>query len=254
MNEKFEQVPTKDGLMKTFIAHPDTAGPYPVIVLFMDIWGVREELKSIAKRIAAKGYYAVLPNLYYRQGDITNVFRNNDGRMISLHKLDKKLEAIVHEQRKNLSNSMIISDIADLILFIEKQRAAKYGPMGSVGWCMGGWIGFKTAVEFPDKFQATATLHATKPLSDQQDSPHLQLNKMRGGLYCGWAGDDHLSPPSLVAKLEALLASSPVDYRGNMHIGAEHGYALPDRDIYAEQASEQDWSHIFDLYQRYLCS
>ena len=55
MNEKYEQVPTKDGLMKTFIAHPDTAGPYPVIVLFMDIWGVREELKSIAQRIAAKG-------------------------------------------------------------------------------------------------------------------------------------------------------------------------------------------------------
>ena len=64
MNEKFEQVPTKDGLMKTFIAYPDTAGPYPVIVIFMDIWGVREELKSIAQRIAATGYYAVLPHLY----------------------------------------------------------------------------------------------------------------------------------------------------------------------------------------------
>jgi len=252
MTEKLEHVPTKDGLMKTFIVHPDTVGPYPAVVLFMDIWGVREELRCIARRIAAKGYYAVLPNLYYRQGDIANVFWNNDGKMISLHKLDKKLETIVHDQRKNLSNNMVISDIADLIPFIESQHAAKFGPIGSIGWCMGGWIGFKTAVEFPDKFQATATLHATKPLSDQPGSPHQQLDQMRGGLYCGWAEHDHLSPPSMVAELETLLASSPVDYTGNMHKGAEHGYALPDRDIYAEQAVEQDWSHIFDLYQRHL--
>ena len=252
MTEKFVNVPTKDGLMKTYIVHPDAAGPYPAVVLFMDIWGVREELQSIARRIAAKGYYAVLPNLYYRQGDIVNVFRNDEGKMISLHKLNKKLETIVHEQRRNLSNSMIISDIVDLIPFIETQSAAKDGPMGSIGWCMGGWIALKAAVEFPENFQATATLHATKPISDQKDSPHLQLNKIHGGLYSGWAEGDHLSPPSMVLELEALLASSPVDYLGKMHMGTEHGYALPDRDIYAEKAAEQDWSSIFDLYQRYL--
>ena len=252
MIEQFLAVPTKDGEMKTFIAHPDDNGTYPAVVLFMDIWGVREELCGVARRIAAEGYYAVLPNFYYRQGDIANVFWDDDDRMISLHKLDKERETVVHDQRKNLSNDMILSDVADLIRFIESQDAAKSGPMGSIGWCMGGWVGFKTAVEFPEKFQATATLHATKPLSDQPGSPHLQLDKMRGGIYCGWAEHDHLSPPSMVAELEPLLASSPVEYTSSMHMGVEHGYALPDRDIFAEAAAEQDWTNIFYLYQKHL--
>ena len=119
MIEKFLPVPTKDGEMKTFIVHPDNDGPHPAVILFMDIWGVREELCGVARRIAAEGYYAVLPNLYYRQGDIANVFWNSDGRQISLHKLDEEREKIVHDQRKNLSNDMILSDVTDLIPFID---------------------------------------------------------------------------------------------------------------------------------------
>ncbi len=252
MKEEYFLVPTKDGSMKTFIVHPDDGQPHPAIVLFMDIWGVREELCGIARKIAAEGYCAVLPNLYYRQGDIANVFWDSDGRQISLHKLDETREKIVHDQRKKLSNDMILSDVADLLPFIRNLDAVKSGAMGSVGWCMGGWIGYKTAVEFPDAFQATATLHATKPLSDRADSPHLQLDKMRGGLYCGWAEHDHLSPPDMVAELEPLLVSSPVDYVGNMHKGVEHGYTLPDRDIYAADNAEQDWKEIFALYRRHL--
>ena len=56
----------------------------------------------------------------------------------------------------------------------------------------------------------------------------------------------------MVAELEPLLAASPVDYTGSMHLGVEHGYALPDRDIYAEDAAEQDWVKIFKMYKRYL--
>ena len=35
----------------------------------MDIWGIREELREIARRIATVGYACLLPDFYYRQGD-----------------------------------------------------------------------------------------------------------------------------------------------------------------------------------------
>ena len=70
MNEKTLSIETPDGSMETFIAHPDGAGPFPVVVLYMDAPGIREELYDFVRRIAAQGYYAMVPDLYYSRGRI----------------------------------------------------------------------------------------------------------------------------------------------------------------------------------------
>src|SRR5665213_42158 len=57
MIDRMEEVPTKDGTMETFIAHPGINGPHPAIIVYMDIWGVREELFDIARNVASVGYY-----------------------------------------------------------------------------------------------------------------------------------------------------------------------------------------------------
>src|SRR3546814_17795013 len=70
--ERHFEVPRPDGPMPCFAAWPDTAdhgpGPYPVVLMYMDAPGIRDELYGFARRIAGQGYYAVLPDLYYRLG------------------------------------------------------------------------------------------------------------------------------------------------------------------------------------------
>ena len=66
MQERHVDIQTTHGSMNTFIVHPEENGPHPVIVFYMDAPGKREELHDMARRIAAVGYYVVLPNLYYR--------------------------------------------------------------------------------------------------------------------------------------------------------------------------------------------
>src|SRR3546814_6598334 len=51
-----------------FIARPDSEGPWPVILFYMDAPGIRPELHDMARRLASRGYLVVLPNLFYRQG------------------------------------------------------------------------------------------------------------------------------------------------------------------------------------------
>ena len=63
------RIQTADGEMPTFVAHPDTGGPFPVAVLYMDGVGYREQIKENARRFAAAGYYCVAPDLYYRAGE-----------------------------------------------------------------------------------------------------------------------------------------------------------------------------------------
>ena len=67
MLEKEITIKTAEGQMNTFIVHPDEDGPHPVILFLMDAPGKREELHQMARRIAACGYWVMLPNLYYRR-------------------------------------------------------------------------------------------------------------------------------------------------------------------------------------------
>src|SRR5258706_8843529 len=68
MIERQIDIQTKDGRTTTFVCHPERDGPHPVILFFMDAPGIREELRDMARRFAAVGYYVMLPNLYYRKG------------------------------------------------------------------------------------------------------------------------------------------------------------------------------------------
>jgi carboxymethylenebutenolidase len=60
-------IETSDGQMNTLVTYPEDGGPFPVVLFFMDAMGKREELHEMAGRIAAVGYYVLLPNLYYRR-------------------------------------------------------------------------------------------------------------------------------------------------------------------------------------------
>src|SRR4051812_9264003 len=68
MIEQQVEIATPDGHVTTFISHPERDGPHPVILFYMDAPGIREELRDMARRLAACGYYVMLPNLYYRSG------------------------------------------------------------------------------------------------------------------------------------------------------------------------------------------
>ena len=108
MIEKYIDIPTADGRMETFISYPEQGGPFAPVVIYMDVWGLREELYDIARKVAVVGYYVVLPDLYYRQGRIRHQWRNERGQMISMHNLDPERQAQVRAPRgPTVSRSML---------------------------------------------------------------------------------------------------------------------------------------------------
>src|ERR1700733_7732816 len=67
------KVPGNDGEIPAYRALPETGGPFPVILVVQEIFGVHEHIKDICRRLAKLGYLAVAPEMYARQGDVSKI-------------------------------------------------------------------------------------------------------------------------------------------------------------------------------------
>jgi carboxymethylenebutenolidase len=250
MKERLVEIETPSGRMETFVTHPEQDAPSPAVIIYMDIWGVREELFEIARRVGTVGYYCMVPDFYYRQGKVRHEFRDAQNRMISLHALDEERRQRVIAPGRALSNQAVVDDTGAILGFLRNGEPVRPGGIGAIGYCMGGRHVLCVAGHFPDSITASASLHGTTLISDAADSPHLLAKRFRGELYCGFAEHDPYAPLSMVKQLEDLLRQCPVGYRYEIHGGAEHGYALPNRDIFHPRAAARDWELIFAMFHR----
>lgn len=108
------------------------------------------------------------------------------------------------------------------------------------------------AGSFPDRFKASASLHGTRLVTDSAESPHLTALKAAGELYCGFAERNPYAAPPTVEVITATMRNAGVAFSCELHLGAEHGYALPDRDIHDKSAARLDWELMFAKWRRQL--
>ncbi|HUZ72794.1 MAG TPA: dienelactone hydrolase family protein [Stellaceae bacterium] len=250
MTEYLFDLATEDGQMPVFLSHPEKGGPFPAVILYMDMFGAREALYEVARYVAAVGYCCAVPDLYYRQGRVLYDFRDERNRVLSTHRLGPGVrDAMISESRK-LTDEMVLADTGALLGYLSDGARARSDEVGVFGYCMGGRYAILAAARYPERIAAAGCLHGTNLVTDKPDSPHRMVGRMRGELYCGFGADDPYAKPETIEAFHAALSQAPVRYEYAIHPGAGHGYALPDRDIYGPQATARDWEMIFQMFYR----
>jgi len=214
-------------------------------MLLMDAPGVREELRDMARRLGTVGYYVLLPNLYYRAGSDTiygpDVLDRNSADYA-------RMRAV----RTKMTIPPVMRDVAAMLAFIDRQEAAKPGPVGTHGYCMSGPYALAAAARYPERIAAAASFYGTWLVSDAVESPHLTLGKAKGELYISCAEHDELAPPDMVKELKALFDKSGNGGELEIQMGVHHGFAFPERWCYDKPAAERHWERLFALFRRNL--
>lgn len=241
MIERHIDLATPSGAMNTFVVYPEENGPYPVILFYMDAVGKREELHEMARRLAATGYFVILPNLYYRRTREFELVRDEAGM------------AQMFDLMNSLSTRLVVSDAATLMRFCESEPAADTRRMGAVGYCMSGPFVMALAAEYPDRIRAIAAIHGANMVTEQQDSPHLLAPRIRCETYVACAEEDKWALPESIARLEAALLSAGTPHRIEWYAGAQHGFVFPSRgEIHDKAGEERHWERLFSLFRRTL--
>ncbi|HZD26219.1 MAG TPA: dienelactone hydrolase family protein [Alphaproteobacteria bacterium] len=247
MREAQVEIRTPDGVMDAFVCHPEEDGPHPAIIMYMDAPGIREELRDMARRIGTVGYYVLLPNMYYRTGT-----EGNYGFDLSRIRIDDDERQKMFGVMNTLSNAMVVSDTGPMLDFIDADKAAAQGPIGCVGYCMSGRFVVSAAAAHPDRFAAIASYYGVGIITDQEDSPHLKANRIKGELYLAFASDDPHVPQAVLDRMPGAMQEAGVEHRIEIYPGTEHGFAFPQRPAYNKEAAERHWERMFALFERRL--
>ena len=240
MIERQIGIATADGAMNTFITHPERHGPHPVVILYMDAPGIREELRDMARRLGTVGYYVMLPNLYHRAGEEEmGDFIGEGGAAVRTRFMGLMA---------TLDIPMVMRDTDALLAFADQDPAASRGPMGTVGYCMSGRYALSAAVRHPERVKAAASIYGVRLIEETPESPHATLRGSDADLYVGWAEIDHYAPLDQLEPLRAAFADAGLKAEVELHPGVEHGFAFPGRPAYDKAAAERHWERLFALF------
>src|SRR5262245_46292512 len=185
------KIPVKDGEIPGYRAMPATGGPFPMVLVVQEIFGVHEHIKDICRRFAKLGYLAVAPELYARQGDVSTL------------KDFKEIFEIVAK----VPDEQVIRDLDAAVAGAQKEGKGETAKLGHTGFCCGGRIVWLYSAHNKDLKAGVAwygrlvgdkdKLHPRHPIDVVEDLKAPVL-----GLY---GGADAGIPNNTVERMKAAL-------------------------------------------------
>ncbi len=195
MSGKRVDLKSSDGILDLHVFTPENGvGPWPAVVLYMDAFGIRPELASMAQRLASNGYVVALPNLYYR-----TPFAPFAPNVVATEGPEReRFKSMI----ASINHAMVMRDTGLVIVMARSNiRQCKQGGLATLGYCMGGGYALSAAGTFPDRVVVAASFHGGSLATDKADSPHRLAAQMRARVYVGAAEIDASFPPEQQVRL-----------------------------------------------------
>lgn len=251
--------------MNVFVSRPSDEGEYPTLIVIHEAFGVDAWVEDITRRFAADGFVAVAPDLFsidafgrtVRPEEIMEVFalrsklppeRRGDAQ--AMEEEVSKLPAERAQRFRDIQRWFGQRDQGALVEPV--QRAIEWSrhrddtthKVGIVGFCFGGGMVLRVAVEGLD-LDAAAPFYGANPPLENVERVKCPLLLMYG------RNDPYIMPqvPALVGALEGA------DLRFGLHIYEEAGHAfLNDKrpEMYSESASKQAWPVTIQFFTNHL--
>lgn len=240
MTQRSVLIATSDGTCDARLHTPSGTGPWPAVIMYPDAGGARATFHVMAQRLAELGYAVLLPNLYYRLGEIEpfdpgTVFTDPDERA--------RLMGVA----ASVTEETAVRDTGAMLDFLAMQPEVAGTKVGTTGYCMGGSFALTAAGRFPGRVAAAASFHGGHIASTEPDSPHLLAGSMKAKIYIAGAENDASFDAEEFERLSTALTDANVEHT-LVTYPAAHGFAVLDNPTYDADAAARHWQALKDLY------
>jgi carboxymethylenebutenolidase len=223
------KVKAADGEMPVYFAKPANAQNPPVVLVAMEVFGLHEYIRDVARRLAKAGAFAIAPDYYFRKGDLTKITETPQLMPLVNYKPDAEL----------------VSDL-DAAVEWAKSQGGDANRLGILGFCRGGrnvWIysatnpNVKAGVAFYGSLVDPAGQKSIWPKSATELAPEMKAPVL--GLY-GEA--DSGIPVAQVEAMKAALQAAGKKAEFKIYPGAPHAFHADYRPSYRKEAADDAWA------------
>jgi carboxymethylenebutenolidase len=231
------KIPTADGQIPAYRAMPASGGPFPVVLVVQEVFGVHEHIKDICRRFAKLGYLAVAPELYARQGDVSKL---------------SDIQEIMTVVAK-VPDAQVMADLDAAAAWAEKSGKGDGNRLGVTGFCWGGRIVWLYAAHNP-KLKAGVAWYGRLVGQTSDLTPKYPLDVVGSlkapvlGLY---GGADQGIPTDTVEKMQAALKAAGSPSQIILYPDTPHGFFADYRPSYRKERAEDGWKRLLEWFKKY---
>jgi len=231
------KIPVKDGEIPAYRAMPSGGGPFPVVLVVQEIFGVHEHIKDLCRRLGKSGYLAVAPELYARQGDVSRM---------------KDIQEILSTVVAKVPDAQVMSDLDATVAWAAGTGEGDVRRLAVTGFCWGGRITWLYAAHNP-KVKAGAAWYGRLVGQTGELTPANPIDLASAltvpvlGLY---GGADQGIPLDTVEKMRAALATGRSGSEIVVYKEAPHGFNADYRPSYRKDAATEGWARMLAWFKR----
>ena len=232
------KIPTQDGEIPAYRAMPAEGGPFPTILVVQEIFGVHEYIKDVCRRLAKLGYFALAPELYARQGDVSRL---------------TNIQQIVGEVVSKVPEAQVMRDLDAAVAYAKGTGKADTARLGITGFCWGGritWLyaahnpGVKAGVAWYGRLVGDASdLMPKHPVDVAADLKAPVL-----GLY---GGADQGIPVATIDRMKEACRAAGKTCEFVVYPDAPHAFHADYRPSYRAEPAQDGWRRLQDWFRQH---
>lgn len=231
------KIPVGDDLIPGYRAMPSKGGPFPVVLVVQEIFGVHEHIKDVCRRFAKLGYFAIAPELYYRQGDVSKL------------KTIDEIRPIVAK----VPDEQVMSDLDAAVEFAQKSGKGDVAKLGITGFCWGGRIVWLYAAH-SKQLKAGVAWYGRLVGDPTPNTPKHPVN-IAGDLHAPvlglYGGKDQGIPLESIEQMRTALKAAKVDSQIVVYPDSQHAFFADYRPSYNETDAKDGWQKLQAWFKQY---
>jgi len=232
------KIPVSGGEIPAYRAMPSAGGPFPVVLVVQEIFGVHEHIKDVCRRLAKLGYLAIAPELYARQGDVAKMTDMNE---------------IVSKVVSKVPDAQVMTDLDAAVTWAEKSGKGNVNKLGITGFCWGGRIVWLYAAHSP-RLKAGVAWYGrlVGQASDLTPKSPLDLAaNLKAPVLGLYGGADAGIPVETIEQMRKALQAAKSESQIVIYPDTPHGFYADYRPSYRKDQAQDGWKRLQEWFKKY---